>query len=288
MLRGRNAPDEHGRQLSTKRYALQGSSPNEQGCAVGPRSLPSLAVGKLLTPLAIASLVFITAAGCGGSTVAVARPKPTAPAPPPIAESEPDPLPQVRVRGLTGTLNKDDVHQTMDARQEAFDQCIHEVRRRQAWVEGTIRFDFKVDGHGKVEAVSASSSTIGHRPLERCLTQVVSATEFPRPAGRATAQFSWDMHVEPAYRPADPMDAGLLSRVLRKKARDVFRGCKVRRFRNRFQVTAYVGRRGRILAAGAIPNRPQPDEKVDCVIEEIRSWRLPKPKRLAKVSFRLR
>ena len=74
------------------------------------------------------------------------------------ASSDAGELPQVRVRGLTGTLNKDDVHQAMDARQPQFDDCIREVRRRQAWVEGTIRFAFKVDGTGRVETAHPTES----------------------------------------------------------------------------------------------------------------------------------
>lgn len=254
-----------------------------------PRNGRSATVGRPVRNAAVCTTLLAVIGACGGgATAPAARPKLPTPASSAQSAREADPLPQVRVRGLTGTLNKDDVHQTMDARQEHFDACIHEVRRRQAWVEGTIRFDFKVDGEGKVEEVTPASSTIGHRALERCLTRVVRETEFPRPAGRATAQFSWDMHVQPAYSPAEPMDARLVQKLVRKKARDVFRGCKLRRFRNRFDVTAYIGRRGRVLSAGAVPNRPQPDEKLDCVLEEISSWRLPKPKRRAKVSFLLK
>jgi hypothetical protein len=228
-------------------------------------------------------------AACGGA--APVRPV-THASVPRRAVSEPaidDPLPEVKVRGLTGTLNHDDVHQTMDARQPELDRCIDEVRRQHRWVSGTIKFSFAVDAEGLVEDVHPTASDIGHQALERCLTEVVSQTQFPKPAGRATARFDWDMHVDGiSSEPAEWLDPKSLRKALAKHARDVFRECKVRRRRQRFAVTAYVGRAGRVLSLGAVPSRPLDHEQLDCVLSAIKSWPLAKPKRRSKVAFTLR
>lgn len=227
-------------------------------------------------------------AACASAAPEPVRVKVAAPA---RRASEPadDPLPDVRVRGLTGTLNHDDVHQTMDARQPELDRCIDEIRRRHRWVSGTIKFSFAVDGSGAVEEVRPTASDIGHQALEQCLTRVVAQTQFPKPAGRATARFDWDLQVEGiAAEPPEWLDPKVLRKLLKKKAREVFRECEVRRFRQRFAVTAYVGRRGRVLSLGAVPTRPLDDEKLACVLESIKGWQLAKPKRRSKVAFTLR
>lgn len=219
---------------------------------------------------------------------AVAVPAAT-PAPVVAAVPADDPLPGVRVKGLEGTLNKDDVHQTMDARAPAFDVCIKEVRRRHRWVNGKIRFDFAIDGQGRVEEARPVESDIGHLDLERCLTRVVAETQFPKPAGRARARFSWDMQVQGVYAGGtELLEPDVMDKVLARKASKLFKECEVRRRRYRFQVTLYVANNGRILSMGAIPTRSVEDEKLDCVREEIAAWRLPKQKRRSKVSFVLR
>src|SRR5262245_53469583 len=84
------------------------------------------------------------------------RPRPTVVAAPKQPAPEPPPArPSVTVKGLTGTLNKDDVHQTMDAKQPAFDACIGQSRRGLRWVSGAIRFAFRVDAEGQVQEVHA-------------------------------------------------------------------------------------------------------------------------------------
>lgn len=236
----------------------------------------------------VACLLSCLGAACGSDAPA-RRPAPERL--PPASAAVPAPVPEsapVTIKGLTGTLNKDDVHQTMDAQQPAFDACIGASRRRLRWVSGSIRFVFKVGGEGQIEQVHPIESTIGHRELEACLSQAVAATVFPRPAGRATATFTWGMTVEPVPgRLPEPLDEKLLRQVLSKRRRDVVKNCKIRR-RERFLVTAYIARNGRVLSAGAVPLPPKASEKLECVLEEIASWRMPKIERHSKVSFLLR
>ncbi len=195
----------------------------------------------------------------------------------------------VRVRGLHGTLNQDDVHQTMDAQQAEIDRCIEQARRRLRWLSGEIRFSFRVAAEGRVAEVHPTFSSVGHRELERCLRDLLLATQFPRPAGGAEARFNWGMQFEPAngrtFADADPKP---IARALHKHARTLFRSCEIRRGRNRFQITAYVSRGGRLLSAGAVPVPARAEDKVDCVVAELLKWRLPKRKRAGKLSFVLR
>ena len=192
--------------------------------------------------------------------------------------------PQVVVKGLTGTLNKDDVHQTMEAQQPAFKACIEQHRRSVRWVSGTMRFAFKVDGAGRVLDARPVQSDVGHRELEQCLTSAVSAVVFPKPAGRARAQFAWTVLVDPAGTPPDPLDAKPLASMLRRQRRAIARSCALRP-RERFALTAYVGAGGKVLNAGGFALR-RGAEKVDCVVEAVGELRLPKVTRRSKVSFK--
>jgi hypothetical protein len=224
---------------------------------------------------------------CAASPEAVRpEPKPTPAAPAKVKAPKP-PASKVRVRGLHGTLTDADVHQTMEGRQRAFGQCIAKSRRSLKLVSGTIQFAFKVGGGGRVTDLRCVESTIGHRILEQCLTLVVGETQFPRPAGGGTtARFSWQMMVEPATgKPAEEIDPAVLKPVLKKHARELFRTCDVDRTRERFHVTAYVAKDGRVMSAGATATPARANDKLDCVLMEFTSWRIPKLPSRGKLSF---
>jgi hypothetical protein len=221
-------------------------------------------------------------------TTPAKRPQPSAaggPAPPLPTDAHAN----IKVNGLTGTLNKGDVHQTMEARQGDFDACIESSRRSLRWVSGSIRFAFRVDGEGRIAEVHPSGSTIGHRDLERCLTSVVATTQFPAPAGRATAEFGWSLSIDPAgAKPAPQASPKLLQGVMRKQARELFQTCEIKRKRARFRITAYLAANGHVLSAGAVPVPASADDKVDCVLEQFEKWHIPKLKHASKISFELR
>lgn len=194
----------------------------------------------------------------------------------------------VKIKGLTGTLNKDDVHQTMEARQPELDTCIAESRKRLRWISGAIRFAFKVDAEGVVEDVHAIESNIGHHALESCIHTVLAETIFPKPAGLATAEFDWGLTVVPAAaRMPDVLEPEALDRVLHKRVPKILEHCEVRR-RERFTVTAYITTRGRVVSVGAVPKPARAAEKLECVLEELASLRMPKQPRQSKVTFELR
>jgi hypothetical protein len=194
--------------------------------------------------------------------------------------------PTVSVKGLTGTLNTDDVHQTMEAQQRAFNACIEHGRRSMRWVSGAMRFAFKVDAAGRVLDARPVESSIGHRELEQCLVEAVSAVVFPKPAGRASAQFAWTVNVVPVGTPVEPLDPKSIAKLVRKQRRSIARECELRP-RERIQLTAYVGPSGKVLAAGGFAVRARGVEKLDCVVEALGTLRLPKVPRRSKVSFRL-
>ena len=146
-----------------------------------------------------------------------------------VSAASDGPQSKIKVKGLTGTLNKGDVHQTMEARQNLFDACIQESRRTLRWVSGGIKYAFKVDAEGRIAELRPLASTIGHRGLEQCLTAAVASTQFPKPSGRATAEFTWGMAVDPAtQRSFEPAKARIMARVARKQAKETFNTCEIK------------------------------------------------------------
>jgi hypothetical protein len=205
------------------------------------------------------------------------------------ADPKADPNAKIEVRGLVGTLNKDDVHQTMEARQQAMNACTARARRAHGieWVGGQMRFAFKVDAQGRVDKLRPVVSNVGHYELEQCITQVVLETQFPRPAGRAAAEFSWDMSIDPARsQPPAKLRASAVGASVRKHRRELQEQCTLPR-RTRFQVTAYVSPTGQVLSAGAFTKNDAAHPAVPCLVEQLAKWHLPKQKRLGKVSFAL-
>lgn len=195
---------------------------------------------------------------------------------------------RVAVSGLKGTLNRDDVHQTMGARQRELNGCVQQARRGAQFVNGSLKFAFKVDGQGRVLQVRPLGSSIGHYALESCITQVLMDTQFPAPSGRATAEFTWGMNVEGARGSSLKQARNKsVAASVRKHRRALFKQCEVPR-RARYRFTAYVSSTGQVVSAGAVTKPGPYEEKVPCLIEELSKLQLPKQKQMAKVEFDLR
>jgi hypothetical protein len=205
-----------------------------------------------------------------------------------VGDPGPDPHAHIAVSGLKGTLNKDDVHQTMEARQRHFDACIRQTQRTVGWVSGSVKYAFKVDSRGRVAELRPLTSTIGHRELEACLLSVVLETRFPKPSGRATAEFTWGMNVEsPNARALAPLKAKAASALIRKHRREIIRDCELPR-RARYKITTYVSTSGTLLSSGGFGSTSAAQDKLGCVLDQVSRWHLPKQKRTGKLSFDLR
>ncbi|HEX2677474.1 MAG TPA: hypothetical protein VHM19_12560, partial [Polyangiales bacterium] len=56
----------------------------------------------------------------------------------------------------------------------------------------------------------------------------------------------------------------------------------------RYELTAYVSPGGSVLAAGASTDSPEAADKLDCLTDAVKSWKMPDPgSYAAKVTFSL-
>jgi hypothetical protein len=216
--------------------------------------------------------------------VAVERsePAPAAAQPPPDRESH------VAVRGIEGSMSSYDVNNTMEERSGELSACHGPRVRVVPALSGAIEYAIKVDAEGNVGDVTVKSSDLGDLVLERCIGAVISGKPFPRPNG-GDAKFTWSMTLEPAHASAVPeaWEAEQVDKALDRYLPELHETCSDAK-PARLVATAYVNKRGRVLAASVRGKGGASDEELDCVISELRKWSMPRPKsRFAKVSFSL-
>ncbi len=192
------------------------------------------------------------------------------------------------VRGITGSFSRGDVNDIMASRTNALLDCVDMRPRRLRFVNGIIAFHFVVGSKGQVLDVYPSRSDVGYFELEQCLADVVAQTRFMPPCGSQQTELDWDMRVEKDWESdPEPLHPRNIRKALKRYSADTYEVCEVKR-RIRFKVTAYVGPGGRVLSSGLIPNRRIDSDKLECMANEINKWRVPKPKEISKVTFKLR
>lgn len=117
---------------------------------------------------------------------------------------------------------------------------------------------------------------------------MIQQTQFPRPHG-GDADVTYTMLLEPRrrVRPPEPWEAERIAHLLDKRVPELRESCGIQQDPG-FTVTAYVSRGGRVVTAGVAARAGGSPEELDCIASDLRSWRMPKPKKgMAKVSFPL-
>lgn len=236
------------------------------------------------------ALMFLSASALVACASTAAPSPRSAPAPESVAEAKPKPRrAPVSVTGLEGTLTAYDVRDTMERRYEELDVCHSSTVTRIPRVAGRAAFAIHVLRDGTVGKVSYEHSDLGDRELEACILEVVRTTKFPSPHG-GEADVKWAMVLE-SERPGpgpEHWEPERVRGIVRKRASRLRQTCEMQADGSTYRVTAYVNRSGRVVSAGVISNDyEEQDELLDCIAKRVRGWRMPRPKRLAKVSFNL-
>jgi len=190
--------------------------------------------------------------------------------------------------GLTGSLAPSEVRTALRRHDDAFIRCLVEAAGDDL-PHGHIRLGFRVDAQGLVLSVHPSESSIGNVEVERCVTSVAARVRFPTPHGHGEATFSWPLILErpDGARREAIMHGRSVENVIRRHRSSVLQRCRPEGSDWGYQVTAHLSHRGRVLSAGAAVTHADAYESVDCVLAEVRGWRLPSRGRIARVSFAL-
>jgi hypothetical protein len=194
---------------------------------------------------------------------------------------------KVQVAGIEGTLANFDVRVTMEGKAREFGRCHAPRLQRLPALAGSVEFKIHVHGDGHVGNVAVANSDLGDRELERCFTEVILATPFPKPRG-GDANVSYTMLLEASHKGREPelWETDRVRHVMSRNAHDIRESCDLRSLRH-FKATVYVNRNGRVVSAGVAGKGDHENGTYDCIAEALHKLPMPKAKKksLAKVSF---
>jgi len=237
---------------------------------------------------------FALLAACGG-----------APPPPPVeVPPAPEPAhteaPPLQASQELGSIDELATNRAFDALQNQFLDCQKQGMQRVEFLAGDAKFFIRVAQDGSVKWAYLEDSTIGDRATEKCMLQVVTSAHWPKPdGGEAEVQKSISFDVGDA-RPAVAWRSDKVSSVLATESNDAMQ-CKGK-VRGVFKVTVYVEPgaasehhkkkhphdQGKVLSVGVAPPSKDGEEKVDCIVDAVKDWKMPSPGGwAAKVTFSL-
>jgi hypothetical protein len=231
---------------------------------------------------AVALVACAFASACGGGNQEAKEPEPVVAAP-----REPE-RPKLAVMQELGSIDADQVQKVWSRLGGEFQACRKSGQERVEYLHGDVKFFVRVGPDGGVKWTFLEDSNLGDLETERCLLDVVKNTHWPKPEG-GDAEVRNSVGFDPDGRPPASWSSDKIAAVLGKNDRDLHK-CKGRE-KATFHVTLYVApnhKDGKVQAAGASAPSKDAAEKIDCIVNEVKGWKMPSPGSWgAKVEFRI-
>jgi hypothetical protein len=234
----------------------------------------------------LATALVSTAVACGGE----ASPPPVTPADPAATAETAAQVPRKggpSVQNELGEIDQKDAERAFATAEGAISGCHKKGLGKIEYLAGDIGFLVRVGTDGKAKYVVVESSSLGDRATERCMVDALSSTKWPVPQGgeaeaRKQLSFTPGDAREPATWQSDKV-AGLV-----KDKGDAVNACK-KGGSAQYHVTAYVqpsGKDGKIQSLGVAASSPDAFAAADCVVDALKSAKVPSPgSYAAKVTF---
>ncbi|HEY8077601.1 MAG TPA: AgmX/PglI C-terminal domain-containing protein [Labilithrix sp.] len=239
--------------------------------------------------------------------------------PPPPADTSKDEHhdeggPQLVVQQELGSIDERAVEKTFDDLSSKLTDCQAQGRSRVEYLAGDVKVYLRIDPAGRVKYGWFEDSSLGDRETERCLMDVFQRTSWPKPVG-GEADVRHGFGFDPAgERP--PSNAWGPEKIVsalddHKDVKKDVQKCKSG-VKGDFKLTAYVvhddappkkaaasakkkpdkhekdKHGGKFQAIGVAAPGKEGADKVDCVVDALRSLELPDPGSYAvKVQFLL-
>lgn len=182
----------------------------------------------------------------------------------------------ISIEGQMGALDPNRVRRTMRDAEPTLMACYTQRVEALPCLAGRVEMRIRVAEDGSVRWAIPTSSTLGDRTTERCLTDAAAALHFEPPCGgEAEVTYALDMEGGPDRRPATAWTAQRVETALRTR-RTALATCR-HGDRSPLQVTLYVAPNGTVAAAGAPLASREATEMTDCVLREVQSLRVPTP-----------
>ncbi len=228
----------------------------------------------LMAPLAIAS--------CGGEKLEAKQPDPE-----PITAREPE-RPKLAVAQELGSIDPAEVQKTWNRLHGDFESCRKAGLERVEYLHGDVKFFVRVGPDGGVKWTFLEDSNLGDRDTEKCMLDVVTATKWPKPDG-GDAEVRNSLGFDPEGRAPASWPTDKIAAILGKNEKDLHK-CKGS-VKATFHVTLYVAphhKDGKVQAVGVSAPSKEASDKVDCIVGEVKGWKMPSPGSWgAKVEFRI-
>lgn len=178
-------------------------------------------------------------------------------------------------------MSDHDVNEAFKQLYPAVEDCLSESIERVEGLAGTFTLALRIRSDGSVKWAYLRASTLGDRAAERCVLKAASRRTWPQPVGgegEADHTFSAESRVDVA-RWEERQLRGVMTSI-----RKTVHRC-IREAPGRYHATLYIGRDGKVLAAGLAPPSPEAEAQSDCVTDRLRTLQFGRQPKLTKVSF---
>lgn len=235
---------------------------------------------RATTPLAFLCLFGCSSASPPPPEVVAQHAPATASASPPASPRATSDCPShaggMSIEGQLGTLPQPRVRAALHAAEAQLTACFTQRLEAIPCLSGRVGFKIRVGTDGAVRWVMPTATTMGDRDTERCMQHALARVEFGRPCG-GEAEITWAMELDggPDARPATVWPPSRLDALLRQR-RAALAACR-NGSTAALAVTLYAAPDASVAAAGVSIPEPQAEEAAECVLREVRAWRLPSP-----------
>lgn len=238
------------------------------------------------THLSALVVTVVLAPACGGHEEPVKAPDPV----PTTTTAHTGP--KLNMQSELGSIDDRAVQKTFERITPAFESCKKVAQKHLSFVAGDVAFFIRVGTDGKVKYSYFEQSTLGDSEAERCLLDAVDGAQWPVPeGGEAEVRYKgYGFDLDPNVRGPFDWNADKVAASLGKH-KDALDKCTGSASSVKFTVTAYVepaGKEGKVQAAGVAVSAKEGVPQVKCVLDAVKSIKMPSPgSYAAKVTFAL-
>ncbi len=190
-----------------------------------------------------------------------------------------------QVKGLLGNVTQDEIERVFNDHRSRLMKCYEDAVYDLEEIEGSLKFEAEVPESGLVESVFISTSDVGSIETEGCMLNIIKSFRFTRaPGGMAVIYYPMEL-VAPYEHPGFiNWDNGDVSDVIDQHRGEV---SECLGGQSGVSVTAYIGKGGVTLSAGAAASTVDAYDAAVCVARAVRGWRFqdPSSEKLAKLSL---
>ncbi len=231
--------------------------------------------------------VSVLTLGCGGEAPTRRTPRampapvvaepaaaPAIPRPGTTAPSTGGDQDDVKMSFERGYLSDNDVYDALERHQGSLAACYERAGDARKYVAGDVVLRFFVGATGRVADVLVVGSTLGHYAVERCLVVEGRNILFKPPGGSKDTEFEYSLKFRSSGEiPVVESDAQVMAKDVGAQSSQLhtcgWLGATPVR------AVAYVKPGGTVASVGLASAGPLNPEVAMCMIEQIRTWKLP-------------